>query len=165
MGRNRRVEVIMSEHDKTLEQANREAMRAAVESMGMVCVPTIANVPLPHTSIAPAPSEEEVSNDYRSAGVLMRRLADTVIQWRNQLPQDQQPAILAVLNGGIQINVLRLAQESFHGIRIEGTINGSPCMLLSHQSSVQLLCYVEKVEKEEFRRRIGFIIDGEEEEV
>ncbi|MDM3870963.1 hypothetical protein QSV34_06295 [Porticoccus sp. W117] len=155
----------MSEQDKTLEQVNREAMREAVESMGMVCVPTIANVPLPHTSIAPAPSEEEVSNDYRSAGVLMRRLADTVIQWRNQLPEDQQPAILAVLNGGIQINVLRLAQESFHGIRIEGTINGSPCMLLSHQSSVQLLCYVEKVEKEEFRRRIGFIIDGEEEEV
>ncbi|UTW45270.1 hypothetical protein KFE80_13065 [bacterium SCSIO 12696] len=155
----------MSEQDKTLEQVNREAMREAVESMGMVCVPTIANVPLPQTSIAQAPSEEEVSNDYRSAGVLMRRLADTVIQWREQLPKDQQPAILAVLNGGIQINVLRLAQESFHGIRIEGTINGSPCMLLSHQSSVQLLCYVEKVEKEEFRRRIGFIIDGEEEEV
>ena len=155
----------MSEQDKTLEQVNREAMRQAVESMGMVCVPTIANVPLPQTSIAQAPSEDEVSNDYRSAGVLMRRLADTVIQWREQLPKDQQPAILAVLNGGIQINVLRLAQESFHGIRIEGTINGSPCMLLSHQSSVQLLCYVEKVEKEEFRRRIGFIIDGEEEEV
>ena len=155
----------MSDQQKTVEQANRQAMRETVESIGMVCVPAIANVPLPKTSIATVSSEEETSNEYRSAGVLMRRLADTVIQWRSQLPEDQQPAILAVLNGGIQINVLRLAQESFHGIRIEGTINGSPCMLLSHQSSVQLLCYVEKVEKKQFRRRIGFIIDGEEEEV
>ena len=155
----------MNEDQKAVEQANHQAMREAVESTGMVCLPTIANIPLPQTSIAEAPSEQEVSNDFRSAGVLMRRLADTVIQWRSQLPEDEQPAITAILNGGIQINVLRLAQESFHGIRIEGTINGSPCMLLSHQSSVQLLCYVEKVEKEEFRRRIGFIIDGEEEEV
>lgn len=155
----------MNDKQKTVEEANRQAMRDAVESIGMVCVPAIANVPLPRTNIAPVTTEEENSNEYRSAGMLMRRLADTVIQWRAQLPEDEQPAILAILNGGIQINVLRLAQESFHGIRIEGTINGSPCMLLSHQSSVQLLCYVEKVEKEEFRRRIGFIIDGEEEEV
>ncbi|WIO73421.1 hypothetical protein QP938_08920 [Porticoccaceae bacterium LTM1] len=161
----------MTEKDKPQEQQtnietlNREAMRQAVESIGMVCVPAIANVPLPHTSIAEAPSDAELDNEYRSSGALMRRLADTVIQWRSQLPEDEQPAILAILNGGIQVHVERLAQESFHGIRIEGTLNGSPCMLLSHQSSVQLLCYVERVEKEEFRRRIGFIIDGEEEEV
>lgn len=76
-----------------------------------------------------------------------------------------QPVILAILNGGIQIDVERMAQESFHGIRIEGLLNGNPCMLLSHQSSVQLLCFVQKVEKENYRRKIGFIIDGVETEV
>jgi len=104
-------------------------------------------------------------NEYRAAGAMMRRLADTIVQWREQLAEDEEPAILAVMHGGIQINVERLAQESFHGIRIEGTMNGSPCMLLSHQSTVQMLCFVKKVENQQPRRRIGFIIDGQEEEV
>ena len=104
-------------------------------------------------------------NEYRSAGAMMRRLADTIIQWREQLAEDEEPAILAVMHGGIQINVERLAQESFHGIRIEGNMNGSPCMLLAHQSTVQMLCFVKKVEEQAPKRRIGFIIDGEEEEV
>lgn len=56
----------------------------------------------------------------------------------------------------------RLAEESFHGIRIEGKIDGNPCMVMAHQATVQLLCYIEKVEKEESRRSIGFIINGEE---
>jgi hypothetical protein len=107
------------------------------------------------------PTQKEV-NEYQSAGILMRRLADAILQWREQLPETQQPAILALLYGGIQINVERLAQESFHGIRIEGKMNGVPCMILAHQSTVQLLCYVENVEKVESRRQIGFIIDGEE---
>jgi hypothetical protein len=106
-----------------------------------------------------------LANEYQSAGVLMRRLADTLTQWRQQLPADEEPAILAVLYGGIQVSVERLAQESFHGIRIEGQMNGSPCMLLAHQSTVQLLCFVKKVEPKQVKRRIGFIIDGEEEQV
>lgn len=110
----------------------------------------------------PTPREQ---NSYQSAGVLMKRLADTITQWRTQVTADSQPAILAILHGGIQINVTLLAEESFHGIRIEGTIDGSPCMLLAHQSSVQLLCYVAKVEREEQRRKIGFIIGGEEQSV
>ncbi len=105
------------------------------------------------------------ANEYQSAGVLMRRLADTVTQWRQQLPEDEEPAILAILYGGMQISVERLAQESFHGIRIEGNMNGSPCMLLAHQSTLQMLCFVKKIEKTQRKRRIGFIIDGEEEQI
>jgi hypothetical protein len=121
-------------------------------------------VDMPHIEPVRIPTPKE-QNNYQSAGVLMRRLADTIAQWRTQVPDDSQPAITAILHGGIQINVSLLAEESFHGIRIEGTINGSPCMLLAHQSSVQLLCYVAKVEKEESRRKIGFIIDGQEQSV
>lgn len=120
--------------------------------------------PLPVLHTPQKIPEHIKNNEYQSAGIFMRRLADTIVQWRAQLPEDEEPAILAVMHGGIQINVERLAQESFHGIRIEGNMNGSPCMLLAHQSSVQMLCFVKKVEKETERRRIGFIIDGEEEE-
>lgn len=108
--------------------------------------------------------ENAQEHSYQSARALLQRLSQTVTEWRQQLPDDVQPAILAILNGGIQIDVERMAQESFHGIRIEGLLNGNPCMLLSHQSSVQLLCFVQKIQKENFKRKIGFIIDGVETE-
>ena len=125
-------------------------------------VPSQAGVPQA-TPVRPRNPLEE--NRYRSAGELMRRLADTVTQWRAQVSADSQPAILAILHGEVQINVTLLAEESYHGIRIEGLIDGNPCMLLAHQSSVQLLCYVARVEPEETPRKIGFIIDGETREV
>lgn len=67
-----------------------------------------------------------------------------VTDWRKELDDNAQLAILATLNGDIQIDVERMPQEIYHGIRIEGLLNGNPCMLLSHQSSVQLLCFVQK---------------------
>ncbi len=108
--------------------------------------------------------ENAQENSYQSARALLQRLSQTVTDWRKELDDDVQPAILAILNGGLQVEIERMAQESFHGIRIEGLLNGNPCMLLSHQSSVQLLCFVQKIEKQKPRRKIGFIIDGVETE-
>ena len=141
----------------TLSSLSLSSLSLPKMSIPEIHAPRLPEIPIP-------PTAEEV-NEYQSAGVLMRRLADTILLWRQQLPEDQQPAILAIMYGGIQIAVERLAQEGFHGIRIEGKLNGNPCMLLAHQSTVQLLCYVEKVEKKEFKRKIGFIIDGEEKEL
>ena len=148
-----------------LEPVERDPARQAVEAIGRRLSMDPTHLPalrVPGCPDVPAP---EQSNAYQSARVLMMRLADSIIQWRRQLPSDRQPAILAVLNGGLQIAVERLAEESFHGIRIEGRIDGNPCMVLAHQATVQLLCYIEKVEKEESRRSIGFIINGEEQQV
>lgn len=138
-----------------------EAIEKSRPSISQYLLPELQ---LPEIHLPAIPTREEV-NEYQSAGVLMRRLADSIIQWRHQLPVDQQPAILAILNGGIQIKVERLAEESFHGIRIEGKIAGNPCMVLAHQATVQLLCHIEKVEQEEQRKSIGFIINGKEEQV
>jgi hypothetical protein len=134
-----------------------------------------ANIlPMPHPAPAPnsieviCSSEKAIENNYQSSAVLMRRLAESITEWRKQLPDQVQPAVLAILHGGLQIRVHRLAQESFHGIRIEGTMNGNPCMLLAHQATVQMLCYVEKIDtnqQEQKPRKIGFIIEGEEREV
>lgn len=110
-----------------------------------------------------APAHIDDAND--SAGGMLRRLAQTILEWREELPEDAQPVITAIASGGVQIMVERMSQESHHGIRIEGAMNGNPCMLLVHQANLELLCYIEKVQEVEFRRKIGFIIDGEETEV
>ncbi|MBT8142271.1 MAG: hypothetical protein HKN88_01480 [Gammaproteobacteria bacterium] len=115
-------------------------------------------IPKTHITSAPAAGDD-------SAGGMLRRLAQTILEWREELPEDAQPVITAIASGGVQIMVERMSQESHHGIRIEGNSNGNPCMLLVHQANLELLCYIEKVQDVEFRRKIGFIIDGEESEV
>lgn len=110
----------------------------------------------------PAP---EKLNEYQSASVLMQAIADEAVTWRNSLPENFRPAIMAILHGGIQINVESLAQISFHGIRIAGTFNGSPCSMLAHQSTVQLLCYAEEIVENQTKNPIGFIWDGHKIEV
>lgn len=105
------------------------------------------------------------ANNFQSAGVLLRRLAESIKQWRVALPENVQPAIIAILHGGVQVQVDLLAQESFHGIRIEGRLQGSPAVVLAHQATVQLLCFVQPVSPpEQPRRQIGFVIDGQKTE-
>ncbi len=87
----------------------------------------------------------------------MQAVAEEALLWRDQLPANFKPAIMAFLYGGIQIQVHALAQVSSHGIRLEGTFNGSPCSLLAHQSTVQILCFGEEETEEAPRRAIGFI--------
>jgi len=147
---------------KAMEAMNTPAMKRIAETLASIKTIEAPELSIPHFKLPPS---KEETNNYQSASILMRRLADSIAQWRSQLPEGEQPAIIAILHGGIQIQVNRLAQESFHGIRIDGTLNGSPCMMLAHQSTVQMLCYIEVVEKPEFKRKIGFIIDGEESEV
>ncbi len=110
------------------------------------------------------PSQEEI-NEYQSASVFMKSLANEALQWKEQLPENYKPAVLAFLYGGVQIHVHTLSQVSFHGIRIEGTMNGSPCSLLTHQSTVQMLCYGEEITEEAPRYPIGFIWDNNKVEV
>jgi len=96
-------------------------------------------------------------NQFRSAGALMKAIADEALSWRQSLPKDFQPAILAILQGGIQIEVNSLAQVSFHGIKIEGTMGGSLCVMFAHQASVQMLCRAVEIKEKEPVRPIGFI--------
>lgn len=100
------------------------------------------------------PTHQEV-HAYQSAGALMKALADAALGWKNQLPQDLQPVIVAILQGGIRIQVQYLTQVSFHGIRIDGFIDGAQCSLLAHQATVQILCFAETMEAP--RMPIGFI--------
>lgn len=105
----------------------------------------------------------EEHHQFQSAGVMLRRLAMAIGQWRRELPPTVQPGLLALLNGGVQMDVEGLSQESFHGIRIDGTVGGVRCVVFAHQATVQLLCIEQPVRPPEMplRRPIGFVIDGE----
>jgi hypothetical protein len=113
----------------------------------------------------PASCSEEDSNEYRSAGVLMQALAAEARAWHERLPPEFRPAIVAILHGGLQIEVRELAQVSFDGIRIEGMMGDSPCSLLAHQGTVQLVCHAVRVEAEDEARPIGFVWPNRNEQV
>ncbi len=115
---------------------------------------------LPDRTELYTPPTASERNGYQSAGVLVKRMAETVQAWRKAAPADSQPVVLALLQGGNHIVVEQLSEESFHALRIDGSMDGTQCMLLTHQSSVQLLCILAKVENESERRRIGFVFDA-----
>lgn len=119
-----------------------------------------------HINLDPVriPTQKEI-NSYQSASALMEALSKEALRWKIQLPENYKPAIIALLYGGLQINVHTLSQVSFHGIQIEGTLNGSPCSLLAHQSTIQMLCYAAEITEETPNRPIGFIWSGHNVEV
>lgn len=126
----------------------------------LACVPNFSPPAAAKPELPPSGNacSLEESNEYRSAGIFMKALVAEVMGWAQELPENYRPAIMAVLQGGIQIQVQSLAQVSFDGIRIEGSMNGRPCSLLAHQSTIQMLCYAQEINKEEpAKRPIGFI--------
>ena len=149
-----------------IEPGDSPAQRSSVPSQGAFQPVLWPSVSLPNiqSAVCRLPSTEE-QNEYQSAGALMRRLAATITQWRKQLPEGVQPALMAIVQGGPQISIQSVAQEGFHGIRIEGYVGDAPCILLAHQATVQILCYVEEIKPpEKPKRNIGFIIEGEQSE-
>lgn len=117
---------------------------------------------IPEIHSIPTPKDRD---EYQSASALMRSIAAEAVYWKDSLPKNFRPAILAILYGGIQVDVRNLSQVSFHGIRVEGTINGTFCSMLAHQATFQLLCYAEEIKPDEPQNPIGFIWGDEKVEV
>ena len=116
--------------------------------------------------VLPPGCSTEGLNEFRSAGVLLTALAAEARAWATKLPANFRPAIVAVIHGGLQIEVRTLAQVSFDGIRIEGLMGGNPCSLLAHQNTVQLICHaIDAAGEEAPQRPIGFIWPDHDEQV
>jgi len=113
---------------------------------------------LPHVLLPQPPSASEV-NSYASAGVLIERLKQRYKLWSEQLPEDVQPALYAILVNGVTIKALSFEKEGHNGIAIYGEINGMPgtCLVITHQAGLQIFCVAEKLEEKTERRTIGFI--------
>ncbi len=114
----------------------------------------------------------EDENEFRSAGVLLEALAIEARAWSEKLPANFRPAIVAILHGGVQVEVRSLAQVSFDGIRIEGTMGEDiPCSMLAHQGTIQLVCYAKELDElgdkelERAKNPIGFIWADHDEEI
>lgn len=147
-------------HDLTLNSPNFKQLTQTINKLSRLNIPDMPRGD-PYR-VLKTHSAEEVNN-YQSAGILLSRLAKSIAEWRTDLPESVQPLIIAILQGGVQIEIERLEQESFHGIRIEGKLQGAPCVVLAHQATVQLLCIAQQVDPSDTPKRpIGFVINGEE---
>ncbi|MDR0780855.1 MAG: hypothetical protein LBF16_09210 [Pseudomonadales bacterium] len=136
-----------------------QALHSYLEQQ-MAKVPGFTPPDVSQENLCPLPncSQEEI-NEFRSAGVLLKALAAEAKAWSVQLPPNYYPAIVAILHGGLQVQVRTLAQVSFDGIRIEGLLGESPCSILAHQNTVQLICHaiLLDADQEEEPHPIGFI--------
>lgn len=101
------------------------------------------------------PTPEEMSS-YDSAEKLIDRLKQRYEAWIKQLPENVQPVIYLMLSNGAAIPVLSISQEGHNGVVIDGLIDGVPCMIVTHQTNLQLLCVAETIVEQSERRTIGF---------
>ena len=122
-------------------------------------LPGATGMPEMREMLARMPAESV--HRFESAGEFVKRLAERVHQWREQLGEDEQPVILALLPNGKAIDVWSVGEDGHSSVVVEGSMDDSPCMFISHQASFQILCYTQKVEPEK-RRKIGFHVGGEE---
>jgi len=123
-------------------------------------LPGATGMPNVNEIIARMPDEQK--HRFESSGEFIRRLAVRISKWREGLPEDEEPAIFALMSTGDAVEVHSLGEDGHSSVVVEGDLNGSPCMFISHQSSFQVVCYTRKMEKETPRRKIGFHVGGEE---
>ena len=147
------------------EQPGATALRKYITDF-MVKVPGFKPPEAPQENYCPLPncSQEEL-NEFRSAGVLLQAIASEAKAWAAKLPPNYRPAIMALLHGGVQVQVHSLAQVSFDGIRVEGMMGESPCSILAHQDTIQLVCHAICTDPEEEPHPIGFIWPNHNEKV
>ena len=124
-----------------------------------ISLPGITGMPDIGEILAHMPAESQ--HRFESAGEFVKRLAHRVQKWRERLAEDEEPVILAVIANGSLIEVRSVGEDGHSGVVVEGALDGSPCMFVSHQASLQILCYTRKVEPEE-RKKIGFHVGGQE---
>ncbi|MDE0826935.1 MAG: hypothetical protein OSA48_09020 [Akkermansiaceae bacterium] len=124
-------------------------------------LPGVTGMPPVEEILASMPAEAQ--HRFESAGEFVRRLAVRVQKWREKLPEDEQPVILALLPNGAAVEVWSVGEDGHSSVVVEGALDGAPCMFISHQASFQILSYTQKITKEtKARKTIGFHVGGEE---
>jgi hypothetical protein len=148
------------------EQAGAQSLKKYITDF-MVKVPGFRPPEVPQENYCPLPNcSQEDLNEFRSAGVLLKAIASEAKAWAAKLPPNYRPAIMALLHGGVQVQVHSLAQVSFDGIRVEGMMGESPCSILAHQDTIQLVCHAICTDPEEEEPHpIGFIWPDHKEKV
>jgi hypothetical protein len=123
-------------------------------------LPGVTGMPPVEEILASMPAEAQ--HRFESAGEFVRRLAHRVQKWRERLPDDEQPVILALLPNGAAVEVMSVGEDGHSSVVVEGVLEEAACMFISHQASFQVLCYTQKITPETKRKMIGFHVGGEE---
>ena len=128
---------------------------------GATGMPDLKNI------LSSMPKENE--HRFESAGEFIKRLAHRVSKWRENVAEDEVPVVLTFLPTGDVVEVLTIGEDGHSSVVIEGQVDGQDCMFISHQASLQILCYTRKLEEEtegdddpKPKRTIGFHVGGEE---
>lgn len=158
----------MNDEKRTIlpSTAGSEALRKAAQDLIMpkaMAAFVVATKP-PKIEIPKLPSSSE-RNQYQSAKVLIDRLKLRYESWQREIEDDNLQVAIYALTDGASIRVFSLAEESFHGIAIEGEFDGAPCLFVTHQTNLKLICLARPVTQEEPKRVIGFFTSkGEKDE-
>lgn len=147
------------DQNRPKKTATEELAELAQKMTSMYKLPTSVR-PLPRYDYSKLkfPSQEEV-HSYESSAEMVTRLAARIRAWKKELPADAQPVIIALVEGGVAVDVQSIGAEGHHGLAVQGLMGGKECLLLLHQSSVKLLCYIETAEPN-VERKIGFSVEG-----
>lgn len=140
--------------------SSEEEDREKVLRKPYLTLPGVTGMPPVEEILASMPAEQK--HRFESAGEFVRRLAHRVQKWREKLPEDEQPVILALLPNGAAVEVWSVGEDGHSSVVVEGALEGKPCMFISHQASFQILSYTQKVTAETKRKTIGFHVGGEE---
>ena len=113
-------------------------------------------------TIVRQPTPEE-AHDFESAGQVLERLAAEIQIWLHDMALNKASTakrwvLSASLSNGATINVHSLSARGHSMLKLEGELpDGTPCLLVGHQYSVQLLAYhVARKTEEPPNREIGF---------
>ena len=109
----------------------------------------------PEIKLPTIPTIEE-RNEFQSAGNLVTHLAAQIRIWQTQLPEDHQAVVWAVLPNGLSIDVRELSSYGHNLVKLTGLIGDSETVLLAHQATVQILCFIKREDEPERRYKIGF---------
>lgn len=128
-------------------------------------LPNATGMPDLSEQLANMPAEQH--HRFESSGEFIRRLAARITKWRAALPEDEEPAIYALMSNGDAVAVETIGEDGHSSVVVEGSLDGLSCMFISHQSSFQIVCYTRKIVEDEDeepkpRRKIGFHVGGEE---
>ena len=117
----------------------------------------------------PSPSSDEDVRRAQSAGELLKRVAAELLLWVRRkratgTVDGRQWLFVAILTDGRQMIVHELSADGPGLVRLEGQLHdGTPCLMFSHQHSIQFLIYFAPISSESTQHReIGFHVGREE---
>ncbi len=116
---------------------------------------------LPYAAPLPVAKPTPPTENAAGARALLESLASAIRAWRERLPEELQPALLAIVHGGAPIEVDALALEGLAAIALTGRCQGHRRQVLVPAQHVQFLCVPRNADAARHGpEAIGFRIDG-----